>query len=98
MYGRTPLKGHTRIKDAVLIRHMSKTLVNNFGTRILKFAIIIATLARNSKPHSFPVWVWQAHVLAMVENRLVYTSGLTATTSDQRLSIPSNMGLVKQKT
>ena len=30
-------------------------------------------------------------------NRLFYTFGLTATTSDRRLSTASNMGFVKQK-
>jgi len=33
----------------------------------------------------------------MVENRLIYTFGLTATTSDRRLSTSSNMGFVRQK-
>jgi len=36
-------------------------------------------------------------ILRVVENRPFYTFGLTATTSDRRLSTASNMGFVKQK-
>ena len=63
----------------------------------LKLTMVIynhpATFTKNSKPCPFPVWVW----LPMVKNPLFYTSILTATTSDSRLSTALNMGFVKQK-
>ena len=43
------------------------------------------------------MWAWWAHILPVVKNWLFYTSGLTATASDRRLSTASNMGFVKQK-
>jgi len=43
------------------------------------------------------VWAWQVCILPMVENQLCYTSGLTATTSDRRLSIALNKEFVKHK-
>jgi len=44
------------------------------------------TLAKISKPFPFPLCVWQACMLPVVDNQPFYTSGLTATASDRRLS------------
>ena len=43
------------------------------------------------------VAVVSTHTTTQVENWPFYTTGLTATTSDRRLSTSLNMGFVKQK-
>ena len=71
--------------------------MNSKLAKIILYSFCYTRYKFQAHPFPIPMWAWRARILRVVENRPFYTFGLTATTSDRRLSTASNVGFMKQK-